>query len=97
MAQVSVILGCHKIVTVYIFFILPPEFLPVLGPLTEWCASTLDAALLCSSRAGFDVTCLMRDLNSGPLSECLLEFDTRSKQLSHHGWIIVTVYYDYFD
>ena len=30
------------------------EFLPVLGPLTWWCATTLGAALLCSSRAGSD-------------------------------------------
>ena len=34
---------------------LPPEFLPVSGPLTWWCASTLGAALLCSSRAGIDL------------------------------------------
>ena len=36
------------------FFIirLPPESLPVSGSLTWWCASTLGAALLCSSRAG---------------------------------------------
>ena len=31
---------------------LPPEFLPVSGPLTWWFASTLGTALLCSSRAG---------------------------------------------
>ena len=39
------------------FFInrLPPEFRPVLGPLTWQCASTLGAALLCSFRAGSDV------------------------------------------
>ena len=31
-----------------IFFIrLPSEFLPVLGPLTRWCASTLGAAMQC--------------------------------------------------
>ena len=38
------------------FFIIciPPEFIPVLGPLTLWCASTLGAALLCSSRADSD-------------------------------------------
>ena len=36
------------------FFIirLPPEFLPVVGLLTWWCASTLGTALLCSSSAG---------------------------------------------
>ena len=35
------------------FFIhLPLEFLPVSGPLMQWCASTLGTALLCSSRAG---------------------------------------------
>ena len=28
------------------------------------------------------------DSNSGPSSECLLEFDTRSKPLSHHGWMV---------
>ena len=33
---------------------LPPEFLPVSGPTERWCASTLGAALLCSSRAGSD-------------------------------------------
>ena len=37
---------------VYFFIRLPPEFLPVLGPLTRRCASTLGAALLCSSRVG---------------------------------------------
>ena len=31
---------------------LSPEFLPVSGPLTWWCASTFGAALLCSSRVG---------------------------------------------
>ena len=37
----------------FCFFIsLPPEFLPVVGPLTRWCATLLGAALLCSSRAG---------------------------------------------
>ena len=34
-----------------LFIRLPPEFLPVSGPLTPWCTSTLGAALLCSSRA----------------------------------------------
>ena len=38
---------------VIIFFIrLPPEFLPASGPDDWWCASTLGAALLCSSRVG---------------------------------------------
>ena len=37
----------------FLFLIcLTPEFLPASGPLTRWCASTLGAALLCSSRAG---------------------------------------------
>ena len=37
----------------FLFFIcLHPEFLPVPGPLTRWCASTLGAALLCISRTG---------------------------------------------
>ena len=35
-----------------LFIRFSPEFLPVLGLLTQWCASTLGAALLCSSRAG---------------------------------------------
>ena len=36
----------------FVFFIrLPPEFLPVLGPVMP----TLDAALLCSYRVGADV------------------------------------------
>ena len=37
------------------FICLPQEFLPVLGSLTRQCASTLGAALLCSSRAGSDL------------------------------------------
>ena len=36
----------------FFFIHLPPEFIPVSGQLTWWCASTLGAALLCSSRAG---------------------------------------------
>ena len=39
---------------------LPPEFLPVLGPLTRWCASILGTALLCSSRAGYDLGLVSR-------------------------------------
>ena len=35
-----------------ILLCLPPEFLPLSGLLTRWCASTLGTALLCSSRAG---------------------------------------------
>ena len=35
----------------------------------------------------FRKKCLERDSNSGSSSECLLEFDTCSKPLSHHGWI----------
>ena len=31
------------------FWYLPPEFLPVSGPLTWWCASILGTALLCNS------------------------------------------------
>ena len=30
----------------------PPELLPVLGPLERYVTTTLDTALLCSSRAG---------------------------------------------
>ena len=44
-----------------LFFIgLPPKFLSVLGPCTQWCASTMGAALLCSSRAGSDSGLLSR-------------------------------------
>ena len=38
----------------FFFIRLPPEFLPMLGLLTRWCASTLGAALVCSSKAGSD-------------------------------------------
>ena len=59
---------------------------------------TLDAALLCSSRAGSDLGresgVLLSDqycnaergFEPGSSSECLLEFDLRSKTLGHHGW-----------
>ena len=33
----------------------PPGLLPVLGPLERYITPTLDAALLCSSRAGSDL------------------------------------------
>ena len=36
---------------------LSPELLPVLGPLEWYMMLTLDAALLCSSRAGSDLGC----------------------------------------
>ena len=38
----------------FYFFYYPPSF-SVLGPLTRQWASTLDAALLCSTRAGSDL------------------------------------------
>ena len=41
--------------TFFIIIHLLPEFLPVLRPLTRWCASTLGTALLCSSRGGSDL------------------------------------------
>ena len=37
---------------IFLIICLPTEFIPVLGPLTQLCASTLGAALLCSTRAG---------------------------------------------
>ena len=46
--------------TLFFIICLSPEFLPVLGPLTRWCASTLGAALLCSSRAGSDLGLVSR-------------------------------------
>ena len=40
------------------FYIRPlPDLLPVLGPLERYMTPTLDAALLCSSRAGSDLGC----------------------------------------
>ena len=40
----------------FFFSICPPrELLPVLGPLEWYLTPTLDAALLCSSRAGSDL------------------------------------------
>ena len=44
----------------FFFIHLPPEFLPVLGPLTRWCASTLGAALLSSSWVGSDLGLVSR-------------------------------------
>ena len=99
------------LVELFLIIRFPLEFLPVPGPLTWWCASTLSTALLCSSRAGAwyckqhnyhrtpyylnsDKVFLLlsdqyhnpeRGFKPGPLSECLLEFDTRSKLLSHHA------------
>ena len=35
----------------------PPGLLPVLGPLERYMTPTLDTALLCSSRAGSDLSC----------------------------------------
>ena len=41
---------------IYFFCIRPPpEWLPVLGPLEHYMTPTLDAALLCGSRAGSDL------------------------------------------
>ena len=47
-------LAIQKYLLIHPFFYYPPiqEYLPVLGLLTWWCASTLGATLLCSSRAG---------------------------------------------
>ena len=40
----------------FLFFCIhPPELLPVLGPLERYLTPTLDAALLCSSRASSDL------------------------------------------
>ena len=41
-------------VNFFLIICLLPELAPVSGPLTQWCASTLGTALLCSSRAGSD-------------------------------------------
>ena len=48
---------CYHSAMYYLFIIiirLPPEFLPASGPTERWCASTLGAALLISSRVGSD-------------------------------------------
>ena len=37
----------------------PPGLLPVLGPLEQYMMPTLDAALLCSSRAGSHLDCTL--------------------------------------
>ena len=39
----------------------------------------------------FSWKCLEQDSNLGPLGECLLEFDTCSRPLSHLGWIPIMV------
>ena len=72
---------------------LPPEFLPVLGLLTRWCASTLGAALLCSSRADSDLGliskwgCWLCQFGSSS------HFGTRfgpwqGNSISDYGWLI---------
>ena len=46
----------HFFIIFYLFSIHPPPgLLPVLGPLERYMIPTLDAALLCSSRAGADL------------------------------------------
>ena len=46
------------------FYVHPPqELIPVLGPLERCVTPTLDAALLCSSRAGSDLDCIT--INTG--------------------------------
>ena len=35
----------------------------------------------------YHINMLQWDLNSGPSSECVLELDTCSRPLSHHGWV----------
>ena len=47
------------------FFIrLPPEFLPASGPTERWCASTLGAALLISSRVSSDLGLVSRFIHA---------------------------------
>ena len=48
------------LVLFFLIIRLPPEFLPASGPTERWCASTLGAALLCSSRAGSDLGLVSR-------------------------------------
>ena len=46
-----------------IYIYIPLEFLPFLGPLTQWCASTLSTALLCSFRVDSDLGLLFLTLS----------------------------------
>ena len=49
--EIGKLVACAQAAINNRFFIyLSPEFLPVSGPLTRWCASTFGTALLCSSR-----------------------------------------------
>ena len=73
-----------------IFLNYPPssEFLPVLGPLTRWNASTLGAALLCSSRVGSDIFLIYQYLifwlaENTALTWCLV-------QIGRNGIVIVS-------
>ena len=52
--EYPLVIFCYVILhpAVGFFICHPSEFLPVSGPLTRLCASTLGAALLCSFRAG---------------------------------------------
>ena len=57
----------HKYIFLFFFIICPPpELHPVLGPLEQYVTSTLDAALLFSSREGSDLGC-MSDCFEEPL------------------------------
>ena len=53
----------------FLIFRLPPEFLPVSGPSTRWCAFTLAATLLYSSRAGAYVWNQIRRIYSSPFRQ----------------------------
>ena len=64
----------------FIIIRLPPEFLSVSGMTEQWCASTLGASLLCSSRAGSDLG-LISTLVWG-----LCQLGSSSQVGTHCGW-----------
>ena len=72
------------------FFIirLPPEFLPVVGPLTRWCASTLGPVLLCSSWRALDSGLISRLgwglFQLGMFGSCLIYWTWRNHQYGLH-------------
>ena len=61
---------------------------PVSGPLTRWCASTLGAALLCSSRVGSWFGACKRHMSTG----ALLSSQHQNKRHSYHHFASVYLF-----
>ena len=57
---------------------------------------SLGLAVDCDRVTTYICSCLKRDSNWRPSGECLLEFDTCSKPLSHHGWFVGQWYCKFF-